>query len=132
MRKTRWAARGLLLGLVLLAGCQRLNLEKTVNLPPGASDGVEVSPPKYDQTVVVTATGGDVPLSLYLFLLEDDPNALQKITDRGKPNKDVLSSKEKELNPTLESKVPSGKSFAVLVSNAGSKTTEVTLKIKGR
>lgn len=130
MQKIRWAACGLLLGVVLLGGCQRLSHEKTVKLGPGAVDATWVEPPKYDQNLVVTATGGDVPLNLYLFL-EDDPD-VEKIASRGKPGKEVLGGKEKEPNPTVEGKVPKGKGFAVLVGNAGSKTTEVTLKIKGR
>src|SRR5262249_38164275 len=121
---------GLLLGLVLLAGCQRLSHEKTMTLGPGGEEAITCDPPKYDQTVVVTATGGDVPLNLYLFL-SDEPDAA-KVVDRGKPTKDVLGKKEKEPNPTVEGTVPKGKGFAVLVGNAGPKSTEVTLKITGR
>jgi hypothetical protein len=117
--------------MALLAGCQPLNYEKTYTLAPGGSEMVRSDPPKYDQKVTVTATAGEDPLNLYL-TLEEDAAAVDAALKSGKPPKNFLAGKDREPNPSVEAKVPAGKSFAVVLSNAGPKTVEVKLKIKGR
>ena len=117
-----------LLGL----GCkQRLNSESTLNVGPGEVQSKIVDAPRADQQVTVTVSSPGAPVSAYL-VLEKNRQAAQEALLNGKTPANVLDGKDRTEDATLQGTVPAREEFAVLVSNAGSKSAAVKVKIIGR
>jgi predicted component of type VI protein secretion system len=123
---------GLLLVLLLpLAGCQRLNFEKTYTVEPTAFQQIELSPPRYQQKLTVEVKSPDSPVSVYVIKLADKDRAEQALY-KDKAPEGALASKEKSENVTVETTIPAGTEVAVLIKNVGKKSSQVSVKITGR
>jgi hypothetical protein len=128
--KLSWAA--VVAGLLLTqAGCQRLNVNRTIELGVGETHHVLIDPPKFQQKVEVTVSSPGVPISAYLLYEEDKDTALKKL-DKGEKNiKEILDRKEKAEDIVLSATIEANKGFDVMLVG-GPKPTKVRVKIVGR
>jgi hypothetical protein len=124
---------GCLLVLVLLgsSGCQRLNHEATVQVEPTGVQSTIISAPRSDQKVAVDVSSPGAPVNVYVVLEKDEEAARDALGRQQKPA-NVLAGKEKVEQDTLETTIPAGKGFAVLLGSASNKTAQVKLKVTGR
>jgi len=124
----------LLVALVVLPGCPSapaLNYEKTVDMEPGDIKLYTIDAPRRDQKIRVetdSAEAIDVTVAL-----ESDAEAVKKFLSRevAGSNPPWLARKESNKHHSLDTEVPAGKSFTVLLSGA-KKRTEVKLKVKSQ
>src|SRR4051812_44980402 len=104
--------------VLLTAGCQRThyeNLKLTIEKDAPYHE-TEFRAPKSDQQVTVTATSA-APISVYLTLTDDKPEAIAALRAGKKPRK-TLDSAEAAMEAKLEGKIPAGRSFVVLIKPA--------------
>src|SRR5205823_1866650 len=114
-----------------VAGCQRLNHEGTYPIDPGIVQAVEITPPAGEQKVTVDVQASPGSIDVYVVLADNVAAVKEKLLNYKKPDASELKvSKEKMESGTLETTIPSGKAFAVILAGA-KKKTEVKLKIKG-
>jgi hypothetical protein len=116
--------------LLSLVGCQRLNDERTVNLPLGSLSAIEYSAPRYEQKVTVTASSPGAPVTVYL-VRKEESEAAQRLVDGGKAPTTPLAGKEEAEEITLEATVPPKTAYVVIL-RADKKNAEVKLKVIGR
>jgi hypothetical protein len=121
--------------LVLMAGCAKLDAEKSATLEGGSYKAFSIEPPKSEQKVSVAVTSTGAPIDAYL-VLEGDSNAALKVAEdimRGnKLPASVVDSKQKITEGTLSATVPAKKGYSILLLNSSSKTAELKVKITGR
>jgi hypothetical protein len=119
--------------LLAVAGCQRLNDERTVPLGPSQVHAVLYDAPRSDQKVSVTVSSPGAPVDAYL-VLEKERQAVQDGLDRGQrpATAKVLAGKEKVEEASLEATVPAKSAFAVLLNSKSNKTADVKVKVTGR
>jgi len=122
-----WA---LLAALLLLAGCQRLDLEKTLHVPVGEVHKLFIDPPRSDQKVTAQITSPGAPVSAYLVLESESDAAQKKMMDHEAPAK-PLAGKDKAEDITLETTVPAKKGF-VLLLRSDTNDADVKVKVTGR
>jgi hypothetical protein len=122
-----WA---LLAALFLLAGCQRLDLEKTLHVAVGEVHRVYIDPPRSDQKVTARINSPGAPVSAYLVLESDSEAAQKKMMDHQAPAA-PLAGKDKAEDITLEATVPAKKGYALLL-RADAKDADVKVKVTGR
>jgi hypothetical protein len=113
-------------GLLLLAGCQRLNFEKEYDIEPSGVQAVGFSPPRYEQKVTVEVKSPGNPLSV--FLVKGDPEK----APQGKTSPDLLEKKENAEDPTLQATVPANTEYTVVLHNLSRKHVKVKVKVTGR
>jgi hypothetical protein len=113
-----------------LAGCQRLDYEKTFAMEAGDVQMCPVDAPRSEQKVMVTVTSTATPVDVYVVLEKDQEDAVKAIHDYKKPA-NPLASAAKTTKAELETTVPAKTPYVVILSGAV-KSTEVTLKITGR
>ncbi|HTU17581.1 MAG TPA: hypothetical protein VMG10_05910 [Gemmataceae bacterium] len=114
----------------LLAGCQRLNDERTFTIPPLAIQLIEYSEPRYQQKVTIHISSPGAPVTAYLVPAKDKDEA-QKQMDNNKAPAAPLAGKEKAEEITLEATVPAKTAFVLMV-RADKKKAEVHIKTTGR
>jgi hypothetical protein len=121
----------LALGLAV-AGCQRVNQQKTEKLGPG--DVVApfiVDAPSRNQEVTVTVSPNGAAVDVYIVLEKDRAAAEQALQERQAP-KDVLAGKQKvDKETTLTATVPAKNAYAVLLGNTTKEAT-VAITLKGK
>jgi hypothetical protein len=120
---------GLLTAFVLLAGCQRLNYEKTLKVSPGEYPVIDFDAPRSEQKVTVQVTSPGVPISAYL-VKESDKTAANEALDRAKAPAALLGSKEKAEDIQFEATVPARTGYTLLLRS--NKATDVKIKVTGR
>jgi hypothetical protein len=128
-------ARACLIGVLLttlpsLAGCQRLNEERSYNMDALSYQTIEVPPPRYEQKVSAQVNAKGSPVSAYL-VRENDKAEAEKALSAEKAPPNVLASKENGEEFTLEGTVPAGTGY-ILFIKAGPKRAEVKVKLTGR
>lgn len=113
-----------------VTGCQKVNLQKTVELSP--LDVVApfiVDAPSSNQSIAVVVSSSAAPVDVFV-VLEKDRDAAEKALANGGTPKDALASQLKVKNETtLTATVPAKNAYAVIVGNANV-TTKVSLHIK--
>ena len=113
----------------LAAGCQRVNVDKTITLTAGAVESAIVSAPRSQQQVKVSITSAD-PINVDVVVEENRIAVTDTILSGKRPAADkVLASKEKVKSDALSATIPAGKEYAVLISGA-TKNTEVKVSVK--
>jgi hypothetical protein len=115
---------------LVLAGCQRLNDERTVQLDPSEVHRIGYSAPRYSQKVTIQVSSPGVPVSAYLVREQDEQAAKEQMENRKAPA-DPLAAKDNAEEFTLEATVPSGTGY-VLLLRTDKKATEVKVKVTGR
>jgi hypothetical protein len=118
---------GLLAGLLLLSGCQRLNFEKEYEIEPFGTQAVNFDPPRYDQKVTVEVKSPGNPLSVYLVKGDSE-----KALNSQKNSSEVLDSKEKAEELTLNATVAAKTEYTVVLRNLNGKTVKAKVKVTGR
>ena len=125
---TRWAW-GLLAVTVLLAGCKRVEDEKTVSFEANVAKGVmEIPGQPKDMKVTITATA-DAPVTLYLVPTADANQAMNEIDGKQESSKIIAKSNTGE-SVTLEATMPANKDCTVV--GASDKKAQATAKVVGR
>jgi hypothetical protein len=118
-------------GLLLLAGCQRLNFEKEYTIDPFDGQTMTFDPPRYEQKVTVEVKSPGNPVSVYLVKGEDAEkanNALQS----GKAPTGAFAGQEKSEDVNLEATIPAKTEYTLLVFNPGKKKAAAKVKVTGR
>ena len=115
--------------LLLLAGCQRLNYEKTHDVPVMEPKTIAFDPPRYEQKVTVQVSSAGAPVSVYL-VRESDLEAATKQITADKAPASPLASKENAEEITLEATVPAKTGYALLI-RAVKKQAQVKVKVTG-
>lgn len=113
-----------------IAGCQKVNQEKTVSLTAGAVEApIILSAPRGEQKIRVSVASAD-PIDVDV-VLEANRSAINETLLMGKrPAADkVVASKLKAKTDTISATIPAGKEYAVLISGA-TKNTEVKVSVK--
>lgn len=114
---------------LLVAGCQRVNVEKTINLTAGAVEVSIIDAPRSQQKVKVSITSAD-PIDVDVVLEANKAAVMETLLSGKRPAADkVLASKEKVKSDALSATIPAGKEYAILFSGAA-KTTEVKVNVK--
>jgi hypothetical protein len=122
-----WA---LLAGMLLLAGCQRLNEERTLHVTVGAVHQIDISPPRFEQKVTARISSPGAPVSAYLVRQADSEAAKNRMMENKAPAT-PLAGKDKAEDITLEATVPAKTGF-VLLLRADQKDADVAVKVTGR
>jgi len=104
-----WTVAGMLL---MLAGCQKLSLEKEANLGPEGKRWV-IEGPQSEQKLTVKVTA-DEPVNAFVVLEEDATAGENGLRSRQKPSK-ALAGVEDESEIEFEVTVPAKKDFMVCV-----------------
>ncbi len=113
------------------AGCNRpLNYEKTANLPVGQIKSFPVTAPSYQQKITLSFKSTETPVDVYIALDRDLDAAVDAIGNYKTPQ-NVLASKLKAKEGTLEATIPAKTGFGGIVANA-TKDTTVEVKITGK
>lgn len=120
----------LLLGLLVVGGCQKLSTKGTETLLPGDVKSVEISAPRYRQQVTVEIQSTKSPLDVHIVFEEDRAAAMDSL-QAGKVPPRVVVSKRDVKEDKVEAPIPAGKAFAILFCNAKGETT-VNYTINGR
>ena len=122
-----------LLGCCLAGGCQRLDTERTLNLEPTQSHALLFDAPRSEQQVSVTIHSPGAPVEVYVVLEKNREQAMQTLEQGRRPAKEqLLASKDKAEEATLETTVPARNAFAVLLNSKASKAAQVKVKVTGR
>src|SRR5262245_39174134 len=122
------------LALLLAAGCSRpvlINDDRQLQLDSGELKSItyESAAGEREVRVEVNATGQAV--SVYVVREKDEPAAMKSLQD-GKHPANLLVARENVQQSALVTRVPADNGFAVIVSNALGKPTQVTLKITAK
>lgn len=131
MRRLLLPLAGLL--VLFLAGCQRLDYEKGLTLPKGARYlEVEFKALKKEQTVSVSVASPEAEVRVYLVLADDKAEAINALLQGNSPRK-ILAGSEGGNDLSVESKIPGGKPFVVLIRpvKPTAKDVEVKVRVKG-
>src|SRR5947209_11809664 len=115
MRSTVRLVIAVLPVVLLLAGCQKLNVTKSFQLEPGDTKGVIVDAPKKDQKIAVSVKSAAGPVDVYVILIKADTEDLGKLME-DKNAGAVLGSQKQTQDATLEATVPGGSKFAAVVT----------------
>src|SRR4051812_25527333 len=113
----RWTLKRSWLALVLLAaGCQPINFEKTYTLDAGDVKSAAFDAPRYAQKIKVTITPEDGPVEAYV--VKDPESKFADIVPLSRPSKElILASKTptKTEEYTLEAPAPAKTPYAILL-----------------
>jgi hypothetical protein len=121
----------LVLGLVLLAGCQRLTYEKDYKIDPASAQPVVFDAPQYEQKLTVEVKSPGAPLSVYVVKSAEADKA-QSALMSGKTPQGALGGKDNEENVNLQATVPAKTEFTLVLFNPGRKVAEAKVKVTGR
>ena len=114
-----------------LAGCNSsLNYENTLPMGPGEVKSFSPDPPRREQKVTVTFKSTETPVDVYVALGNDVDAVATAITSYKTPQ-NVLASKMKSKDGSLEVTIPAKTRFGAIVSGAV-KDTSVQVTIKGK
>jgi hypothetical protein len=131
-RTTKLAVCWLGATLLMVTGCQKLNITKKVSVDAEEYKSLRIPAQKKDQKIQVAINSTDADVNVYL-VVDIDPSLPDEvieelITDKSKGT--VADKKEHVREATLEGTMPAGKEAAVIFVPAR-KATEVTVKITG-
>jgi hypothetical protein len=136
--RTRFLALALFAGLLVASGCQKLNLERTVNVPMGlVGDALIFDPPTYKQKVTVTITPESGSVSAYL-IKSDQKDAVESalFNDKSPPSDAVLGSRvstgEGAEEYSFDATVPAKQGYTLLLKGNKKSATSVKVKVVGR
>jgi hypothetical protein len=133
---SRWLCVAVLGWSAGALGCQRLDYDKTLTIKPGELQKIYIDPPGRDQklTVEVSIVPPGAPVGAWV-VLDENLDAVVGDLKNGLPPGEgkVLAGKERIESATLETVIPAGKNFAVLLrASREGKETVVRVKVTGR
>jgi len=132
--RTRLLALALFAGLLSAAGCQKLNVEKTVNVPMGITqEAFSVDPPRSQQKVTVTIEPQSASVSAYVVKTEEK-DAVDKalFNDKEPPASAVLGSRISTGEPetySFDATVPAKQGVHHPAQGQQKKSTDVKIKV---
>jgi hypothetical protein len=114
-----------------LGGCNRaLNYEKTITSQAGGINSFAVTPPTYQQKITLSFKSTETPVDVYITLQKDLEAAADALGKYQAPQ-NVLASKLKAKEGSLEATIPARTGFGGIVAGA-TKDTKVEVKITGK
>lgn len=117
--------------ILSLAGCNSsVNFERTLSVGPGDVPSFSVDPPRREQKVTVSFKSTETPVDIYV-TLDKDLEAASKAIQNYKVPQNVLASKLKSKDGSVEATIPGKTAFGVIVAGAV-KDTSVQVTIKGK
>jgi hypothetical protein len=132
MRPSAPFCLGLSVLLGLAAGCQRLDVDRTINLEPGEVRDIIIGAPRSQQNVKVDVSASGAPVDVYVVLEAERAGVEDSLTLSKRPDTaKLLASQQKVTTATLEATVPAKNDFAILLAGAA-KPAEVKVKVTGR
>ena len=112
-----------------ISGCgPSLHQHHTVTLEVGEISVFVLDAAGVEQTVRVTAKSPGAPVSVYVYLNENDAEVERKIT-LGKPSDLILSSAEESEEIAIDAKIPANKETAVRIVSRSREAANVDLTI---
>jgi hypothetical protein len=117
--------------LLLAAGCQRLNDERSVHVMAGNIHEIGYSAPRYQQKLTVNVSSPGAPVTVYLVREGDESTAAQNKMNAGKEPVAPFAGKEKAEDITLEATIPAGTAYVLLI-RSDKKNADVKVKVTGR
>jgi hypothetical protein len=131
MTMPRWTGCGVLAcALLALAGCQKVNYEKSLSLTPDEVQLIDFDGPRGEQKITVTISSAGAPVNAYLVRKEDAQTAKECVLN-GKPPPKPFDSKEKAEEITLNATIPPQTGYTLVLSPVGKKA-EVKVKVSGK
>ncbi len=113
-----------------LAGCgSKFDKSETFDVDSGSDHLILVDAPRSNQKVVTVTNTSGTPIDLYIIQAGTDVGAREAID---KKSANILASKIKTADSTVEATVPSGKEYVVAVVNNGAKKATVKITVTGR
>ncbi len=136
--RTRFLALALLAGLLAASGCQKLNFERTVDVPMGlVGDALIFDPPAYKQKVAVTITPESGSVSAYLIKSEQKDAVEKALFNDNKPPSDAVlgsrvSTGEGAEEFSFDATVPAKQGYTLLLKGNKKSASKVKVKVVGR
>ena len=130
MRAFQYGLSVVAFALLTVAGCQRLNVEKTVDVDPAEIKGTVIDGPKSEQKIKVEFNSTASPINVHVVLGKDDSKVIEELF-KPAPKLDIRGKAEKSQSGTVEATIPAGQDYGVYLSGA-KKKTQVSLKIKSQ
>jgi hypothetical protein len=131
-RTTKLAVCWLGATLLLVTGCQKLNITKTVNVGPEEYKSLRIPAQKKDQKIQVAVNSADADITVSL-VVGIDPNTPDTVIEellQDKAKYTVAAEKKQVREATLEGTMPAGTEAAVVFAPS-KKATDVSIKITG-
>jgi hypothetical protein len=135
--RTRLLALACFAGLLSAAGCQKLNVEKTINVPMGITqEAFSVDPPRSQQKVTVTIEPQSASVSAYLVKTEEKEAVDRALfNDKEPPASGVLGSRistgDSPETYSFDATVPAKQGYTILLKGNKKKSTDVKIKVVG-
>lgn len=133
--RVRTVLLALAVGLAALSGCQKLTYEKTYTIPGGETEEFTIDAPRYDQKVTVSVSPSKGPVSAWLVKASGLEKARQAVQRKKEPPEELVLGKQlstTKADLSFEATVPAKTEYSLLMKNAGSEASEVTVKVVGR
>jgi hypothetical protein len=126
--KMPWA---LVIVVASISGCQKFTATRTVDMVSGGLHAITVDAPTQEQKVKVEVSSEGVAISVYVVLASNFEEVQQTLLNT-KPvdTSKILVSEERKEDPVVQTKVPKGQDYVVILYNPP-KRTQVTVKITG-
>jgi hypothetical protein len=132
--RTRLSVLFVLAGLLMTAGCQRLNYDKSFSLQPMSTQQIDFDPPSYSQKLSVSITPDKAGVSAYLIKTADKAAVLKVLDAEKEPEASQLLaskvSKGAAETYTLDASVPAKTGYTLILKTV--KPTDVKVKVTGR
>jgi hypothetical protein len=135
--RSRFLALAVLGSLLTTNGCQKLNVEKTVNVQMGIpQEAFTVDPPRYQQKVTVTVEPQAASVSAYL-IKSEEKDAVEKAlqSDKDPPDAAVLGSRISKGDTEIysfDATVPAKQGYTLMLKGNKKKSTDVKIKLVGK
>ena len=127
--RVRFGQFMLLFMAIACSGCTaQLNDQRTLTLEVGEIRTIVLAPVEREQIIKIAARSPDCPISVYVYLSENDEEVDRKIT-LGKPSDLILSSQTESEEIALEANIPANKEAMVRVASASPDKATVHLVI---
>jgi hypothetical protein len=118
--------------LTALAGCQRLDLDKSYTVAAGGTQAIHLDAPRSTQDLKVEISSPGKPVSACV-VKEEESTKAEEALNNGKEPAAALAYTGKAENLTLQAKIPAKTAFAVLVFNPDRRDpASVKIKVTGR
>lgn len=125
---TAWV---LVSALLLVGGCQKLSIEKTVTVDAGEVNKTMIDPPSREQTVTVNASASGSSAAVYVVATKDAAAAESALMVGKAPAGSLGGVPTVEGEATINVTVPAGTGYTVLVGGS-QKPATVKLRIQSK
>jgi len=112
-----------------VVGCSKVHEQRSFTLEQRAGNMLSISAPLSEQKVAV-AVASDLPVDVWILLEKDVPAGEKDYFNPDEKMKTGILAKEKNTKEvTLQATIPAKEKYQIYVSNPGTKTATVTVKV---